>query len=225
MKKLILSLCLLFFIATSFSQKKYTIVVPKDYNKELTYPLFIVFHGGNGNMKDMMSWWKSERLSSEFVVAYMEASTLDNTPNRWGWRDLQKERKNIKLYYTEIKEYYGIQEDQVYVGGFSLGAKVSIDLALNQAIPVHGLISLNHGGGTTKFFNDDNVKAAKENGVRAVLISGEKDYRYQKETDKIKALFNAHHFQYKFIENIGVGHRAPDNFSVQLDEYLDFIVN
>ena len=225
MKHIIISICVLFFLNTSFGQDKYTVVLPIDYNKEQSYPLFIVFHGGNGNMKNMIQWWKSKRLSNEFIVAYMEASTLDNPPNRWGWRNLSQERKNIKRYYSEIKTQYRINEDQVYVGGFSLGGKVSIDLALNQIIPVKGFISLNHGGGTTRFFTDENVKKIAKKNIKGVLVSGEKDYRYKKETAKIKAMFNSHGLQYLFIENEGIGHYAPDNFRKVLNTYLDFIVH
>lgn len=224
MKHIIISICVLFFLNTSFGQDKYTVVLPIDYNKEQSYPLFIVFHGGNGNMKNMIQWWKSKRLSNEFIVAYMEASTLDNPPNRWGWRNLSQERKNIKRYYSEIKTQYRINEDQVYVGGFSLGGKISIDLGLNQIIPVCGLISLNHGGGTTKFFTDDNVKKASKKGVKAVLLSGENDYRYKKETNTIKEMFEKHNLPYQYIVYKGVGHNAPNNFSKKLDNYIDFIV-
>jgi predicted esterase len=216
---------IIIFISYGFAQNKYAIVLPEEYNKTQTYPLFIVFHGGNGNMKSMMKWWKSERLSEEFIVAYMEASTLDNPPNRWGWRNLTHERQNIKSYYDIIKKDYCIKENQVYVGGFSLGGKVSIDLALNQIIPVKGFISLNHGGGTTRFFTDENVKKIAKKNIKGVLVSGEKDYRYKKETAKIKAMFNSHGLQYLFIENEGIGHYAPDNFRKVLNTYLDFIVH
>lgn len=225
MKRFFILFISLLFFAQTYSQDKFTVVVPIDYQKDLSYPLFIVFHGGNGNMKSMMQWWKSETLSKNFIVAYMEASTLDNYPNRWGWRNLTEERKNVKHYYAEIINEYNVDVNQVYVGGFSLGGKMSVDLALNPIIPVKGFISLNHGGGTTHFFTDNNVIAAKQRGVRAVLISGEKDFRYKKESEKIKTLLSKHDFSYKFIESKNTGHSIPKAFSVLLDSCLEFIMD
>ena len=59
---------------------------------------------------------------------------------------------------------------------------MSVDLALNQMIPVKGFISLNHGGRTTEFFTPDNIVKAASKNIKAVLISGAHDYRYKKET-------------------------------------------
>lgn len=225
MKKFLIFIGLFFFMTTAFCQKKYKVVLPDNYDKTLVYPLFIVFHGGNGNMENMMLWWTSNRLTKEFIVAYFEATTLDNFPNRWGWRNLPKERKNIKRYYSEIINAYNIDEDSVYVGGFSLGGKLSVDLALNQTLPVKGFISLNHGGGTTEFFTSKKIKEATKRNIKAILLSGENDYRYRKETLHIKEQFEKYKLQYRFIEIKDLGHSVPNNFSIVLDNYLDFIVD
>ena len=223
--KQLLSFSLAFlFLTVGYCQKKYDVVLPSDYTNSQSYPLFIVFHGGNGNKKDMQTWWTSDRLSKEFIVAYFEATTLDNRPNRWGWRNLPKERVNIKQYYTQIINSYSINTNQVYVGGFSLGGKMSIDLALNQIIPVKGLISLNHGGGTTKYFTSENIEKAASTNMKVVLLSGERDYRYQKETLKIKKQFETFKLQHQFIEIKGLGHASPKNFSKMLDTYIDYLI-
>ncbi|MCL6294829.1 hypothetical protein [Jejuia spongiicola] len=225
MNKLFLFACMFFFLNTASSQKKYEIVLPNDYDKTNIYPLFIVFHGGNGNIKNMRTWWVSNKLSNEFIVVYFEATTLDNPPNYWGWRNLSIERNNIKQYYSEIIEKYRIKDDQVYAGGFSLGGKVSVDLALNQIIPIKGLISLNHGGGTTEFFTSENIIKARNKDFKAVLISGTHDYRYQKETLKIKKEFETYKLKHQFVQIKNLGHAVPDNFSILLDDYLGFIMD
>ncbi len=225
MRKWFVFIVFLVLNTSVFSQKKYDVVLPLDYHKELSYPLFIVFHGGNGNMKNMKTWWTSSILSKSFIVAYFEASTLDRAPNRWGWRNLAKERNNVKQYYSEIIQTYNVNLNEVYVGGFSLGGKMSVDLALNQAIPIKGFISLNHGGGTTEFFTTKNIIRAKENRLKAVLLSGEKDYRYKKESLKIKNRFEELRLDHKFFEIKNLGHTSPKYFSKLLDNYIDFLRN
>ena len=218
-------ICLLFilFIDQTFAQEKYTVVLPEMFNAEQTYPLFIVFHGGNSNMYQIAKWWKSNKLAEDFIVVYMEASTLDNEPNRWGWRDLKVERDHVKLYYVDIIERYNI--DGVYVGGFSLGARISIDLALSQTIPINGIISLNYGGQLSESLNGETLTRAKQNGFKTVLITGEKDDYYQPLTMRVKALFDEHNLSHKYEVNKGIGHEEPKNFSKLLDSYLTYLLN
>jgi len=209
----------------SMGQKKFSIVLPSEYDSDKTYPLFIVFHGGNGNMLNMMKWWTCKLLSEEFIVAYMEASTLDRAPDRWGWRNFPKERTNIKKYYEEITASYQVDEKQVYVGGFSLGGKMSIDLVMSKLLPVNGFVSLNHGGGISGFFTSSNIQDAANRGVRGFLIMGEKDYRYARESKDLNENFLNHGLQLKFVTNEGIGHSAPKDFENQLSEALEYIVH
>ena len=83
-------------------QAKYEVITPPDYSSSQSFPLFIVLHGGNSNKEDMIRQWKSEKLLENFVVVYMEASTLDNRPNRWGWRNFKNEKINIRSYYEKV---------------------------------------------------------------------------------------------------------------------------
>ena len=207
----------------SYGQKKYTAVLPNDYNKEQTYPLFIVFHGGFSNMNSIAKWWRSNVLTKEYIVVYMEASTQDRYPDRWGWRDLSQERDNVLNNYSEIIKNYNVNKEQVYVGGFSLGARLSIDLVMNQTIPIKGFILLNHGGKLSSSCTSENIIKASKRQVRGVLITGENDHKYKSQTYSLKDLFSKNLLSYKFIVNIGVGHEEPKNFFLLLDEYLDYI--
>lgn len=220
---------LLFFLLVSitsiYSQNKYTVILPENYNKEKSYPLFIALHGGHGNMKDMQSYWTCETLSKDFIIAYMEASTLDRAPNRFGWRNLPEERKHIKSYYFEIITTYNINENHVYVGGFSLGAKTSIDLVLGDIIPLNGFVLLNLGGGLSDNCTTSNVFAARNRGVKGVVMMGELDHKYKPQTIQLKALLDAVEFQYQFIENKNTGHTTPNNFETVLESCIIFIRN
>ena len=222
-----------FYLITFFSllswvsfaqQHKYTVVLPEDYNKNTTYPLFIALHGGHGNMQRMQTYWTSPILKKEFIVAYMEASTLDRAPNRFGWRNLNDERINIKRYYNEIISKFKIAEDQVLIGGFSLGAKTSIDLTLGNILPVKGFILLNIGGGLSENCTRQQVALARNRQVRGVVMMGENDHRYKNQSLQLKALFDTEYLDHKFIVNKNTGHTTPKDFETHLDSYIRFLM-
>jgi len=208
----------------SYGQNKYSVVLPDSYNALKAYPLFIALHGGHGNMKDMQTYWKSPKLNKDFIIAYMEASTLDRHPNRYGWRNIVEERMNIKQYYTEITKQYNIETEQVYVGGFSLGARTSIDLVLNNIFPIKGFILLNVGGGLSDACTEKNVKQAKERHVKGVVMTGEDDHKYKTQSLTLKTLLEDQDFQFQFIVNKNTGHTTPPNFESVLDSCLEYIM-
>ena len=222
-KKLFLFIVLLIAF-TAFGQKKYDVVLPENYNSQKAYPLFIVLHGGHSNMKITPTYWKSPTLNKEFIVAYLEASTLDRPPNRYGWRNIVEERKNIKNYYSKIIKSYNIETEQVFVGGFSLGARTSIDLVLNNIFPIKGFVLLNIGGGLSDACTKSNVELANLRNVKGVVMVGENDHKYKSQSIELKDLLEAQEFQFKFIENKNAGHEEPPNFETVLDSCLEFIM-
>jgi len=209
---------------TCYAQKKYTVVLPENFNSEIAYPLFIALHGGHSNMKFSQDYWKSPKLEKDFIVAYMEASTLDRAPNRYGWRNIVEERKNVKTYYLDIDAEYNIDTEHVYIGGFSLGARTSIDLVLNNIIPLKGFILLNIGGGLSDACTAENVKLAKARNVKGVMMVGETDHKYKVQSLELKGLLEAQDFAFKFIENKNTGHTTPPNFEAVLDSCLGFVM-
>ena len=219
----VVSLVFFLWISSNNAQEKYNVVLPEGYSTEKTYPLFIVFHGGNGNMKEIMEWWNSPLLRDSFIVAYMEAATLDRAPDRWGWRNFPDERKNIRNYYMAINQQFNVNDQWVFAGGFSLGAKISVDLAMNQVIPVRGFISVNHGGRLSSDSTIENFNAAATMGIRGVLIGGQNDAQYLNETSQLQELCENAGLAYKYIINLGVGHEAPPHFDMVLDQYISFL--
>lgn len=218
-------LLLLFFISANFSQEKFEVRTPTNYSPEKAYPLFLILHGGNSNKRFTQSYWKSKSLSEKFIVAYLEASTLDRAPDRYGWRNLPAERMRVQKYVAEITQKYRVDTTRIFAAGFSNGAKVSLDLALSESLPIRGLILQNHGGGITQAATKSALRGAAKRQLRCVLVVGEKDYRYKKESYELKRLFEAANVEFMYDSQKGVGHTVPDDFSERLDKYVIFLTS
>ncbi len=210
-------------LSSAFSQSKYTIKLPANYNAEKAYPLFLILHGGNSNQRFTQDYWKSKRLSEDFIVAYLEASTLDRAPDRFGWRNMQAERQNVASYYREISQKYRVDTTRIFAAGFSNGAKMSLDLALSNTLPLRGLILQNHGGKLSSAVTNENLAKASKQALHVVLVAGETDSRYLHESIELKGLFEKHDIAFKYYLNKNVGHTVPKNFSKLLDDYIKFL--
>ena len=200
---------------------KYHVVIPENYDQTKEYPLFIVLHGGNGNMREMQKKWNSSKLEKDYITIYMEASTRDSPGDHWGWRDIPAERQNISNYYQAVMEQYQVDTSRVYAGGLFLGAKMSVDLVMTQTIPVKGIISICHGGGLTSTCNFENLEDARKRKAHIIVIDGEKDYTYRGQSEDLQAILEESGIRYKYVRNPGMGHTIPNDFDVQLDGLLD----
>ncbi len=216
-------LSLMISASTLAQDKKYLINLPQQYDENKAYPLFLVLHGGNGNMQDISRWWNNRTLKASYVVAYLEASTLDRAPDRWGWRDVFRERRNISNYFEEITSNYNIDTTKVFAGGFSLGAKMSVDLLLADVIPLRGVVSLNHGGRLSTAVTADNIRKARRAHKRIVIMVGSEDHRYRRESRQLRDLLKAEGFVFEYMLNQGVGHERPPGFEQKLDQALRFL--
>lgn len=213
-------------ICLSQNNEKYIVNLPSNYDEGRSYPLFLALHGGYGSKKKFSKKWKSYRLKSEFITAYLEASHLDTKPNKWGWRDEAIERKNIVNYYNEIVANYNIDNSNVYIGGFSLGAKMSVDAVMNGAIPIKGVISICHGGRLSSMVNSSYLEQSVKEGVKYVIIYGENDTSYKYESTVLIELIDKLGGKYLYQEIEMSGHDIPYNFKVKMDEeWLPFLMN
>lgn len=220
--------CAFILTTVSFTQSKtkYTVDLPTNYNENNSYPLFLVLHGGYGNMKQISKKWKSNILKEKFVMVYLEASHLDSKPNKWGWRDVNKERKNIVTYYNEVVEKYSIDKFNIYIGGFSLGAKMSIDAVMNGAIPIKGILSICHGGQISPMVNASYLVQSIEREVGYVVVSGENDSNYKNESSMIKKLLEKYDGRFLYQDIDGLGHELPFDFKTKMDHvWLPFLMN
>ena len=87
----------------------------------------------------------------------------------------QQERKRVKNYFSEIVKQYKVNMESIYMGGFSLGGKMSIDMAMTYLIPVKGVLAFCHGGGLSDSVMDKNMKKAVDRGIKFAIVAGEVD--------------------------------------------------
>ncbi len=219
---------------------EYVVYVPQSYTNEKKYPLFFNLHGDEDSLEFHRQCWKPEWLLNKgFIVVYLQSSQV-TYHNAYVWirrerhldenyvfpsdgkceiySDLHIEFKNC---YDSISKQYSINEKEIVIGGFSGGAVAAIDIALSNIIPIRGAVPL--CSSIPKMFNEENVKAAHENGLKFVFMEGEKDVPVQDVEEMMKECKRLG-IPYEYYINKGVGHAYPDNLDEQLEKALNFIL-
>lgn len=195
---------------------------PKDYSGDKKYPLFIALHGGGENIKDFRNVWKSPRMESEFIVAYLQSSYVASMTGYTWTQDLDLTEKEIKDAYNKIIREYSVDKNRVIVGGFSSGGVASLEIIMRNSFPAAGFIALCPA--IMGSFTEENIKKAAERGIRGTILTTEMDPRVSQQKEMVEML-KKEKLQHEFVITPNVGHWIPDDLSEKIDSSIEFIFN
>lgn len=201
------------------AEAKYQVYLPENYSEDKSYPLHIAIHGWGEDMYFYRKFWTSDILSKECISLFIQSSRVAN-PIGFCWDDLELARKEIKDTYDQVLDQYPVDMGSITTGGFSQGATMAMDFALNNMIPVKGFIALCPD--QPEGFSKESVQAMMERNIKGIILTGEKDGCLPEQKEMVKVL-EEKGFSHRFVINKGLGHWFPDNISEQIDDALDYI--
>lgn len=224
-QKFILENDRLFSDAQKRTEAQYDIVLPASYSSSRKYPLFISLHGDNNNIISFKKRWKFNKLSNQYILAFFQSSQLSGT-DRYVWTsDRVKGKKDLVKLYNQLISDYNIDESKVFIGGFSSGGALAIEVAIFDLIPISGFAVLCPAGIQIHEADLDKIIEAKNRNLKGYIISGEEDIFALKEQKKVAVLFDKAGLHYKMTAITGMGHTYPKDLDERLDIAFNFLDN
>jgi len=197
------------------------VFTPKNFIPDKKYPLFIALHGGGGNVEEFKNNWFSEKMKLEFISAYPQSSQLI-TMNGYSWtEDIELAKKEIQEAYQKVIKEYPVDTDRVVIGGFSSGGVAAIEVVLDNIFPVNGFVVLCPA--KPDGFSGDKVEAAKNRGVRGVLLTTEMDNRLDAQKEMAEIMEKTG-FLHHFDITPNRGHWFPEDMDKKIDDAIEFIL-
>ncbi len=148
-------------------------------------PLLIALHGNQRRAIDTVPFWEPA-VSQGYVLAVPQ-STQAMFTNAYVWDDLEGAFEDVKNCYAKIKAETAFDERQVILAGHSMGGLITIQMALTGMLNLRGFIA--NGPALPFMDTPDELEAllpsARERGLRAYFIIGEKDVDI--EQDEVRA--------------------------------------
>lgn len=198
----------------------YRVYTPKQYDSSRKYPLFIAIHGWGEDLDMFEDYWISDVIRQQYILVLPQSSQRIGS-FQYCWDDSDKTHKELREMYDEVSTQYSIDTENIILGGFSQGATIAIDLALNDAyIPAKGFIALNPD--KPEMFEESQIQQAKQSNIKGYIITGDKDQSYEQQKAMME-VFQKLGFECRIdvIENWG--HWFPKDLEQRIDKGIEHI--
>ncbi len=207
--------------AQKLVKPKLEVLVPEDYDESKKYPLFLALHGGGENIDEFKPRWTSDLLQSQFIVAFPQSSQIVSMDGYSWTEDIELTKKEIKEAYEKIIQNYPVDTFQVIIGGFSSGGVASLEVVLDDTIPVIGFVVLCPA--KPEDFTAQKVAEAKKRGIRGTLLTTEMDPRLP-DQKKMAEIMKAQNLSVEFIVTPDIGHWYPEDLDKMIDAAITHIL-
>jgi predicted esterase len=200
---------------------KLEVLVPEDYDESKKYPLFLALHGGGENIDVFKPRWTSDLLQTEFIVAFPQSSQLVSMDGYNWTEDVELTKKEIREAYKKIIQNYPVNKSRVIIGGFSSGGVASLEVVLDDIVPVMGFVVLCPA--KPEDFTEQKVAEAKKRGIRGTLLTTEMDPRLPDQKEMVE-IMKAQNLPLEFIVTPNIGHWYPEDLDKKIDAAISHIM-
>lgn len=203
------------------SHIKYEVVLPTNYNKNISYPTLFIFHGNNRNIEKSKLSWASETMKENYISVFVQ-SYIYMTKETYKWvPDDDKTNKEFKEIYDSIMLTYAVDTNKIIFAGMSAGGKKVVEYAFNEFIPMNGLV-LNCPVIPTDI-DEESIEKFIDNNKRIGIITGETDFALEGQKKLLNDIDSLNGTT-KITVNENLGHVFSSDFSTILDEYLKWVI-
>jgi predicted esterase len=184
------------------------LLVEPPKNRTGVAPLLLVFHGATGNAAEEIERWKPA-TELGFIVAAAQSSQ-PATEDGFCW-DPPRERiwQDVRAIVPRLPDH-----GRTVVAGFSQGARVALNLALEGMTVVAGSVVM-----VAPFAGSESNLPPAWRRLKVSILTGEND-QYCPDVEKLAAWLSErqHHVALEVIP--GLGHAYPPGFAARLPALL-----
>lgn len=202
-------------LAVKQSLPQLKLVEPSHQQK--AYPLVIGLHGNEENMAIAEYYWKNFKEKG-YLLALPQSSEI-KFDGGYYWNDIEKGYKELGSHYTTIVENFKVQQENVILGGFSSGARVSLYFALHSKVKIKGLILI---APWLPEIEQWLPLLGRLKETKVYIVCGEDDVDCLSETEALVKALEQTQIDYIYEKVAHLGHDFPIDFNTYIEKILTF---
>ena len=167
--------------------REYYVYFPSSYTKDSIAPVMINFHGGGGNISDVIEYSDMRRLSdlNGFILVYPQAigdpTDLDNPSPVWTYKTTAATTAVDNIGFIEaiiesLVAEHNIDQGRIYACGYSNGGEFTQELAVRLSNRIASIASVASSMQVNTF---NQVEQKPLHSLAVLTINGTEDGYYQ----------------------------------------------
>ncbi len=165
----------------------YLLDVPEKYSADRSWPLLVALHGAGDNAKNFIGLWSQLAMKEGYLLAVPcgDSKAPDWSDNQRTWSGSSP--KFILWVIDQVKKAYRINEERIYLAGFSAGGHMTFYAGLLNPGVFAALVPCS--GCVMEEITDSALEKASNLPVRALV--GEKDPNFEPVKQSVERLKKA----------------------------------
>jgi len=205
--------------AAAAAKPHLTFAMPDRLPDAFGYPLLMVLHGNNSNVKETAPYWMA-MADNGWVVAVPQSTEIGASPDAYTWNDRERTATEIDLQLERVGRATQIDASRIILAGFSMGGLQAIALTLTKRIKARGFIAVcAYLPQIVEFTRLVEGGAGKM--LRGYVLVGEDDPS-RAGAKALVDLFTKHKLKAQLDLRPGLGHAYPDDMAETLPKALAF---
>lgn len=188
-------------------------------------PLLLFLHGNQQTAHAHLKQWHPLSEAGWLVALPQSSNAL------WAdahvWMDHNSAAGEVEHDYKQLEQQYAINQDQIILAGFAMGAEMALALALSGRIKCHGFICLAPAGpliGEVKQWQRY-LEQAQGKTLRGVIIIGQEDDNILPDhVNQLHDMLNRDGIATELRTIPNIGHEYPPKFDKVLSQAIKYII-
>lgn len=193
--------------------------VPPGFQPGEPHPLSLAFHGRFGSAEKCLESLSSV-VDAGFVLCALQGTQAVGE-NMYVWDDIELAKREARWAYDRMEQDFELDRKRLFLGGFSQGASLAMELAVTGVLPVGGFAAVFPATWRTETWASQIVQAAQR-GLRGWILIGQEDPRFGAIQGLHQGLRKAG-LNCLFEAVPQLGHELPPDFPERLRRALAFL--
>jgi pimeloyl-ACP methyl ester carboxylesterase len=198
-------------------------IVLRPENGSAPYPLLLALHGNNDNAQITSGYWRPAQSLGWLVGVLQSSQVTGFSADTFVWTDIPWAKREVKAHISELKDSYDIDSSRVVIGGFSMGGRVTLDIAFKGDIDMCGFIAVGTSLPEDVIEDEALWEAARARNLRGYVIVGENDAIAIEGSRRMIELFRERGIACEAEFHPDMAHDYPDDFGDGIRRALTFI--
>lgn len=215
-------------------RESYLVYAGKNLNRSRPVPVLVLLQGLGCGPRAELPYWSAAADDLGWLIVAPRAATKVG-PMLFGWHrarmsdsqspnyfDVLATEKCIETAMQDVRREYTIDENQIYLAGFSQGGGVALHLLREPDHPYQGAVvfcGLNQQAGVDAW-----REAYARRRFSVAVLAGSLDPLLPRSQTLVEDLKSAA-VPYQFVELPEAGHEYPSDFAARIRSALDFIAS